>query len=368
MPIRPFAPCLSMVVLGLLLPTVSLAQPQSLLAPDELTKVPEPSPALLVQTSTELRRFDDQANREVLALPMRGAITAHSYQPVVVDEASGRWFVSRQAHSDATFPMPRWEIVTSESQGRGLAGDPSCGVKMTCFETPVAFTADGAAMITLSSTRVGSMVSRYELATNERRYLTAKPGALILSPKLDRAAFVSRGGITVVDWTPMGPRARGRTTKVAIPGTLQPIALTDTTLFFVREKGSAGTQDTIEALDLATRKRSTVYRPTSSYVGWDALQAPARSSVFVHDCKSNGGKNPCDLVELTAKGARVAVRGISIAYDISNDGRLVVVQRGATTNVKRATAWNDVVIIDLTTDKDVRVLPEVDVTTAQFSR
>ena len=145
---------------------------------------------------------------------------------------------------------------------------------------------------------------------------------LALSPTQDRAAHVSRGGMTVLDWSARGPVAR-RASRVAIPGHLERIALTGTTLFYAREVRRAGgtLATTVEALDLATRRRTVVYRPATSLPAWAALAAPARDSVFIHDCGDASRANACDLVELTATGARVVIRGIAIAHDLSADGR-----------------------------------------------
>ncbi len=84
--------------------------------------------------------------------------------------------------------------------------------------------------------------------------------------------------------------------------------------------------------------------------------------------RDSSRRNPCDLIELTATGAKVAVRGIAMAYDVSEDGRFVVVRRGPPTGAQRATAWDDAVVLELATGQDVRVLPDLDVETAKFLR
>lgn len=328
------------------------------------------APAVLVQTWTAVDRFDDAGRHPLHALPMNGPTLVHDYQPLLVDEASGRWFLARQRRSEGGAAAPAWTIVMGD-RDRVLAeraGDPSCTGRPTCFEQPLGLTARGAALMTLSLSMRGTTLGSYADATGPRRALAGRSIAtrFALAPKQDRAAYASRGGVTLIDWAGAGPSRKPRPVRVKVTGDLENLALTDTTLFFRRERAPGAM--TIEAIDLATLRRTEVYRPAAALVSWTPLAAPGRGAVFVHDCRPSTERNPCDLIELSARGARVAVRGIAIAFDVSADGRYVVVRRSPADRRGRTTAWDDVVIADLATGADVRVLPELDVTTAQFTR
>ena len=99
-----------------------------------------------------------------------------------------------------------------------------------------------------------------------------------------------------------------------------------------------------------------------------ALCAPARGSAFVHDCDYARSDNPCDVIEVTAAGSRAMARGVARALDVSADGRYLLVVRHPRVRAARATAWPDLVVLDLASGKDVAVYPETPADSAQFTR
>ena len=328
------------------------------------------APAVLAQTWTAVERVDDAGRHQLHALPMSGPTLVHDYQPVLVDEATGRWFLARQRRSAGGAAAPAWTIVMGDRDRvvAERAGDPNCTGRPTCFEQPLGLTARGGALMTLSLSMRGSTLGSYADATGPRRALAGRSIAtrFALAPKQDRAAYASRGGVTLIDWAGAGPSRRPRPARVKVAGDIQNLALTDTTLFFRLER--APNAMTIEAIDLATMRRTEVYRPAASLVSWTPLAAPGRDAVFVHDCRPSTERNPCDLIEVSARGARVAVRGIAIAFDVSADGRYVVMRRSPPAAHRRTTAWDDLVVYDLVTGADARLTTEIDVVSAQFTR
>lgn len=326
------------------------------------------APAVLAQTWTAVERIDDRGRRVLHDMPMVGPIAAHDYQPVLADEASGRWFMARQRRVDGGV-APAWTIVMGDRDGviAERAGDPTCTGRPTCFEQPLALTARGDALMTLSLSRRGTTLGSYADATRPRRALAGRSIAtrLALAPAQDRAAYVTRGGVTFIDWAGDGPSRRPHPVRVKVPGNLDSLALTATTLFYTREVPG---KVTVEAIDVATRQRRLAYDPGTLMVPWAPLAAPARGTVFTHACRSSYEQNPCDLIELSARGARVAIRGIAVAFDISADGRYALVRRSPADRRGRTTAWDDLVVYDLVTGADVRVVPEIELLGAQFTR
>ena len=124
---------------------------------------------------------------------------------------------------------------------------------------------------------------------------------------------------------------------------------------------------TVEVIDPASGDREVVYRPRHE-LPWAPVEAPARGSAFVHDCDFTRGDNPCDVVEATSVGARVMVRGVARALDVSADGRYLLVRRDPRARAGRATAWPDLVVIELSTGREVRVVTETPIDSAQFTR
>ena len=329
------------------------------------------APAVLVDDSTiGVVRLDLGGRRTVMAAPGDGRIRAHSYQALVVDEGSGRWFVTRQAKRGAVRP---WTVIFGDRTGMvaEVAGDPACGArKPACFELPLAFTPDGAAVLTVSARSAGATLARYVFGRAGRQLLAGKAIATRLALARDhaRAAYARRGGLTLIDWTARGPRPRDPGQAVAIGGDLDQLVMLDEAVLFRREVGRDRRRTTtLEVLDLATGDREVVYRPRHTLT-WAPLPAPARGSAFVHDCDRARGDRGCDVVEVTVAGARTMARGVVRAHDVSADGRYLLASRYPRGADVRATAWPDLVVVELATGRDVVVHREVSVDSAQFTR
>ena len=330
------------------------------------------APAILAfDWTTGLVRFDERGRRVVVAAPTEGPVLAHAYQPVLVDEASGRWAITRQAKGAA---KRAWAVMIGDAGGATgeFAGDPTCGGSgPACFEVLTAFTPDRGGVLALALHAAGFTLARYDLATGAREQLAGKAIAnrLALAATHDRAAYVSRGGLTLVDWTARGPRPKARTRRVKVSGELDRLVLLDDAVLVRRRVVGRGRRVaiTVEVIDPASGDREVVYRPRHE-LPWAPVEAPARGSAFVHDCDFTRGDNPCDVVEATSVGARVMVRGVARALDVSADGRYLLVRRDPRARAGRATAWPDLVVIELSTGREVRVVTETPIDSAQFTR
>ena len=332
---------------------------------------PRPPAVLAYDWTTGLVRLDDAGRQVVLAAPVEGRVLAHSYQPLIVEEATGRWFLTRQAKGRTA---RTWTLVFGDRRGATaeVAGDPRCGGRgPACFEVPLGFAADGASVLTLSMHAAGFTLGRYGFGVAGRRELAGKAIAtrLAIAPTQDRAAYVSRGGLTLIDWTAGGPRPKARGEQVKLDGTLDRLVMLDEALLFRRRVTGRDRRvaTTLEILDRATGDREVVYQPRHE-LAWAPLEAPARGSAFVHDCDHARGDNACDVVEVTVAGARTMARGVARALDVSADGRYLLVLRHPRDRAARATAWPDLVVLDLATGQDAVVYPEVPADSAQFTR
>jgi|JI10StandDraft_1071094.scaffolds.fasta_scaffold25770_4 hypothetical protein len=332
---------------------------------------PRPPAVLAYDWTTGLVRLDDAGRRVVLAAPLAGRVLAHSYQPLIVDEATGRWFLTRQAKARTA---RTWTLVFGDHRGATgeIAGDARCGGRgPACFEVPLGFAADGDGVLTVSMHAAGFTLARYGFGQAGRQELAGKAIAtrLALAPAQDRAAYVSRGGLTLIDWTARGPRPKARGEHVKIDGELDRLVVLDDALLFRRRVTGRDRKvtTTLEVLDLTTRDREVAYRPRHA-LEWAPLPAPARGSAFVHDCDHARGDNPCDVIEVTAAGSRAMARGVARALDVSADGRYLLVLRHPRVRAARATAWPDLVVLDLASGQDVAVYPETPADSAQFTR
>lgn len=329
-------------------------------------------PAILAfDWTTGLVRFDEAGRGVVAAAPTDGPILSHAYQPVIVDEASGRWVITRQAKGAA---KRAWTVVVGDAGGATgeFAGDPTCGGRgPACFEVPTAFTPDRGGVLALALHAAGFTLARYDLTTGTREVIAGKAIAnrLALTAAHDRAAYVSRGGLTVVDWTTRGPRPKARATRLKVSGELDRLVLLDDAVLLRRRVTGRDRRvaTTVEVIDRTTGDREVVYRPRHA-LSWAPLEAPARGSAFLHDCDVARGDNPCDVVEATTVGARVMVRGVARALDVSADGRFLLVRRDPRVRAGRATAWPDLVVIELSTGREIRVITETPIDSAQFTR
>ena len=332
---------------------------------------PRPPAVLAYDWTTGLVRLDDAGRQIVLAAPVEGRVLAHSYQPLIVDEATGRWFLTRQAKAKTARV---WTLVFGDRRGATaeIAGDPRCGGRgPACFEVPLGFAADGASVLTLSMHATGFTLGRYAFAVAGRRELAGKAIAtrLAIAPTQDRAAYVSRGGLALIDWTATGPRPKAPGQLVKLDGSLDRLVMLDEAVLFRRRVTGRDRRvtTTLEVIDRATGDREIVYQPRHE-LAWAPLEAPARGSAFIHDCDHARGDNPCDVIEVTAVGARAMARGVARALDVSADGRYLLVLRHPRVRAGRATAWPDLVVVDLATGQDAAVYPEVPADSAQFTR
>lgn len=332
---------------------------------------PRPPAVLAYDWTTGLVRLDDAGRRVVLAAPLAGRVLAHSYQPLIVDEATGRWFLTRQAKGRTA---RTWTLVFGDHRGATgeLPGDARCGGRgPACFEVPLGFTADGDGVLTTSMHATGFTLARYGFGQAGRQELAGKAIAtrLALAPAQDRAAYVTRGGVTLIDWTARGPRPKARGQQVKLDGELDRLVMLDDALLFRRRVTGRDRRvaTTLEVLDRTTGDREVVYQPRH-VLEWAPLPAPARDSAFVHDCDYARGDNPCDVIEVTAAGSRAMARGVARALDVSADGRYLLVLRHPRVRAGRATGWPDLVVLDLATGRDAAVYLETPVDSAQFTR
>jgi hypothetical protein len=350
---------------------------------DPIDGLPAPGgiPAVLMSDAGAIVRIDGEARHVVLAKPQDGVNPAHAYQDLVVDEPSGRWAITRTpipARGSVGRGRP-WTVVFGDAHGvrSEVPGDPRCGRgDLTCLEEPVRFLADGGLLVH-SMTRRGTTVARMGYGQVGRRELLGRAvgTTLTLGPDPTRAAYRSSGGVTLLDWDPSQGAARPRTRKVAVEakaGPVELLALGADTIYLERThtSGDGGRpRFTVEAVPVAGGRAVTVHRARGSVPGWRPLHTGPRGTVLLHDCVEGYADNRCDLIEVRAnQPARVVARGISIAHDVSADGRFVLVVRAPASRAGRATAWPDLVIVDLASGADVRVLPEVMPDVARFIR
>ncbi|MEZ4398699.1 MAG: hypothetical protein R3B06_01675 [Kofleriaceae bacterium] len=341
-------------------------------------------PAVLATTSTEVARIDARGGRIVLAKPVTlpGPVARHFDTGAFVDEATGRWALPRQptAHGSP------WTIVFGDARGAitEIAANADCRRGRSCFVSVLAIRGDD--ILVRVSTMRGDLLARYQFGRPGRQVLAGKAVAntVVFSPALDHVAFASPGGLTVAAWGRDGVARPARGTHrrrpqpapaqitIAVAGEVKPLALLDGVVYYQRlittpERRVVGA--VVEAYDLASGARAEIYRPKHLLLTpWEAVSTNARGTALVHDCGSASGRNECDVIELGAGQAHVLLRGVVVVHDVSADGRYVLVRRAPAATAGRATAWDDLAVIDLASGRDARVITEVEAASAQFTR
>jgi hypothetical protein len=316
-----------------------------------------PSPAFLMTAHNQLVRFDDSGQHPIMDLPLaaNGVVTEHEYSEVSVDPATGRWFMTRQRIGSNGTSDGSWHILYGDRDHliADVSGDPACGTtEGTCFEHPLAFTVDGAGILTTSSTRHGTTIGRYRFGSAGRTQLVGRSvgTTLAISRRQDRAVYASRGGFTIIGWDRNGPITTSKKVKVRAPGALSAFSITADTIYYERE--TKGGRVEYERYSLATGKRAIIHRVIGS-APWPPVSTKARGTVLAYDCSSIDWPYRCDLVEFSGAQTRTAVRDIANLKDVTSDGHTLMATRAALDTPNQT----DLVLIDVDTGADLAVYP-----------
>ncbi len=292
-----------------------------------------------------------------------------------VHQATGRWaLVFHQlsngdplqiAGKAVSKPDARNTLVLGDLTGVTAAvyGDKACtNAKKACFETPRAWSPDGAYVYVESLTSSWGTVGRWSFGKKPKRaVITAKkPGALSISPDHTRAAYVAKDGVHAVKL----PAAKKKATK--IKATKKPTVSPDLLmsevypigdkLYWFRREPTEQKQGWFEAYDLTTKQttqlleaKTEFYMPRGGFVS-----THARGTVlFGYDADYERA----EIYEAAGGQVTLITRDVRQLLDVSADGRYVLVTRRKDPK-KGDVSGNpeQLVIIDLDTRRDVQVI------------
>jgi len=292
-----------------------------------------------------------------------------------VHQATGRWAMTffQLSNGDplqldgkaVSKPDDRNTLVLGDLTGviSHAYGDKGCtSKKKACFETPVAWSDDGAYVFVESLGSSWGTIGRWNFGKKPKRaVITAKkPGTLMIAPGGKRAAYVGKDGVHVVTF----PKAKKKAAK--IKPTKQAVVAPDLLmssvypigdrLYWFRREPTEQKQGWFEAYDLVTKQTITLLEaPTEFYMmrGGFLSTGPRATVLFGVDAEFERA----DIYEVGADGkATVIARDVAQLLDVSADGRYVLVTRRKEPkkgNVPGNT--EQLVIIDLDTRRDAQV-------------
>jgi hypothetical protein len=299
-----------------------------------------------------------------------------SYQ-LEVHAATGRWAMTfgqlstgdpLEIGGKAVSKLDRNTLLLGDTSGvvATTYGDPGCtSVKRACFETPKAFSSDGAYVFVQAETSSASTLSRWTFGKKPKRAAVTdkKHGWMEISDDGKRASYLDKDGIHVTTWPAQKKKAaKLKLTKKAVvaPDLLMsgpwPIG---GRLYWFRREPVEQKRGYFESYDLATKATTVLREATADFPmmnGGFVSTGPRGTVLFLDDVKANF--NRLDVFESAGDAAATVVaHDVRQLLDVSPDGRYLL-----------ATRWKDVdlgetgtnpevlVIIDLQTKAEISVL------------
>lgn len=310
-----------------------------------------------------------------------GKLPAGISTQIAVDAATRRWaFSFHQLSSgdplflDSTLlsaPDGPHVLLTGQLDTTGytiLAGDPAChSKKRACFETPIAFVADGQLLITRSEGSSWWMWNQRVLTAAAKpvpivdKALTRAGLALTIGTDGKRAAYTGkRGDLFVTAWPAPAAVAKPAKVKAAKKRAAKPpLVMSDTALvgdhLFYFRRNPDDQSGLIAAWDLVRQTEIEIFRFPDPTPLWHHrfLHAASRGSVFFqHDTAFERA----DLYEvsLTTWQVKKIASDVRELLDVSPDGRYLVTAAYAEPDpAKRKVFDQSLVVIDADTGKEV---------------
>jgi hypothetical protein len=304
---------------------------------------------------------------------------------IAVDAPTRRWAISFHQLSsgdplflDSTMlsePDGPHVILTGQLDTPGytvLTGDPACtSKKRACFETPIAFVADGSLLVTRSEGSSWWMWNQRALTAGVKpvpivdKALARAGLALTVGTDGKRAAYLGKkkSDLWVTPWPAPANVAKPAKVKAAKkraaapPLVLSDVSLVGDHLFYFRRKPD-DQSGLIAAWDLVRNTEIEIFRFPDPAPLWHHrfLSASTRGSVFFqHDAAFE--RADVYEVSLTTWQVKKIIGDMRELLDVSADGRYLLAAAYAEPDpAKRKVFDQALVVIDADTGKEVRRL------------
>lgn len=291
---------------------------------------------------------------------------------LLVHADTGRWVLTYHQLSNGdplkldgkavSKPDDRNTLVFGDLAGVVAAtyGDKACtNKKKACFETPLAWSADGAYVYVRSLASSWGTTNRWSFGAKPKlAAITAKkPGALTISPDLTTATYIGKDGVHVLRFPkPAKKPKKLKATKKAVVspdmlfGEAWPI---NGKLYWFRREPTEQKRGWFEQYDPATKTTTAMLEAKADYYlpRGGFVSTRARGTVlFGHD----SAFERADLYEFDGTAATLITKDVLQLLDVSADGRFALVtKRKDPPKLDVVTNPEHVVIVDLVTHREV---------------